>query len=330
MTRLSLHRPGLVLTIGTRTLSLGQTEAGWPGGGGARRRRWCDRPAPAGLIRISASAPNLADPSALAAELRGLRRALPGNGPALEAVALTLPDLCGRVVLLDFGTLPAQPDARRALVGWRLRDSVHWPDAPTRLVYRTFRRTDAPGGGGGLRVLAVSILESVLAEYERACREAGLLPVSVGLNSLQLFDRCRPVMDRAEGRMGEQLFLAVNEDSVGFVAIRDRCPVMVRLKPWRPDEQTGPLPDDLVATMQFYTEIVPELLGPAARPLFAVEAAAWSGDSGRPLTVERLLPPAALQALGIHLIPLGRDGRLLPRPAMPPASWPGLPAMAAP
>lgn len=322
MSLFPVHRPRIALRIGAKTLSVTQTEATWPGWGGASLRRWCDRPTPPGLVQVSAAAPNVADSSALGAELGALRRELLGSGRGAEPVALSLPDLCARVALLDFETLPARPAERQALLSWRLRDKFHLPELPLRLVYRSFRRDDAPGGGGGVRVLAVALLESVLAGYEQACREAGFLPAAVGLHSLQLFDLCRPALQRAEGRMGEQLFLVLNEESFGFIAVRQGCPAMVRLRPVHPDEPAGRRPQELMATMQFYAEIVPDLLGAGPRPLFVVEAAV--PDAGV-MTAEHLLPPATAEALGVHLIPLDRDGRPVFRsPAAAPAAAPAL------
>lgn len=323
MSLFPVHRPRLVVKVGEKTLSVTRIEATGPGWPGASLRRRCDRPTPSGLVRVSAEAPNVTEASALAAELRALRRELPGSGRGAEPVTLSLPDLCARVALLDFETLPAGPAERQALLSRRLRDKCHLPALPLRLVSRSFRRTDAPGGGEGVRVLAVALLESVLAGYEQACRLAGFLPASVGLHSLQLFDRCRPALQRAEGRMGEQLFLVLNEESFGFLAIRRGCPAMVRLAPSRPEEPAGDRPDELMAAMQFYAEIVPELLGAGSRPLFAVEAAAPPGAGG--MTAARLISPAAAEALGVRVIPLDRDGRpVLTPPAVVTAMTPCL------
>ena len=105
MTVFPFRRPSIGLSIGARTLSLVEIRRGWgPSREGIGLRRCSERALPDGLIRLSAAEPNVSDLPALARELR----AMLGSEPS-AAVALTLPDLCTRVALLDFEALPRRP-----------------------------------------------------------------------------------------------------------------------------------------------------------------------------------------------------------------------------
>ena len=325
MTLFPIHRPRLGLSFGPQTLSLVEVESSWrPGWGGARLRRWKDRPVPSGLIKVSATEPNVQDVKLLTDELRALRVSLENSEGKLEPVALSLPDLCARAALLEFDNLPTKPSEREALLRWQLRQKFQLPAVPSRLVYRTFPHRDQSGRAGNkIGVLAVTILDHVLAPYEQACAEAGLMPVIVGLNSLQLFDLCRPAMQTAGHERDESFFLALNEESFAFVAVRQRVPVLLRIKPWRAASPKGALTDELAATLQFYEDIFPSQPGQAPRPLFLMEATTAAGEHG--------LSPVLAESLGVHIIPIDRDGLPVIQSASAPANIlpaTGLPAVA--
>jgi hypothetical protein len=275
---------------------------------------------PDGLIRLSAAEPNVSDLSALARELRALL-----GSERSASVALTLPDLCTRVALLDFEALPPKTADRDRLLRWRFQKDFNMPAADLRLSYQVFRTTPP-------RVLAVGVRNTIVGQYERACEDAGLLPIAVGVTSPRLFDLCRPAMQAtmAAGASGagELFFLHVAEDSFSLFALRNGCPVFLRTKLLHNGGGSDPatLAGEVLATLQFYGDSYPLAqagLPDVCRPFFVV---------GVPPTCEVLDPGLAesmrikVVPIGWNDVPVGRNGRGQALPDARPLS--GLPALA--
>ena len=318
MTLFPFRRPSIGLSIGARALSLVEIRRHW--GRGRQRvglRRWSERVLPDGLVRLSASAPNVSDVAALAREIRAM---VGGRRPV--SVALTLPDLCTRIALLDFEALPTKTAERETLLRWRFQKDFNVPAANLRLSYQVFRTTPP-------RVLAVGVRNNIIGQYEQACEEAGLLPVSVGLPSLRLFDLCRPAMQAAlAAGVNELFFLHVAEGSFSFFALRDGCPIFLRTKLLHNGHSSDPstLADEVLATLQFYGDSYPlaqDGLPGALRSLFVI---------GAPPSCE-VLDPGTAELMRITVMPMewddfpvSRNGQSLTLPN--PCSLSGLPALA--
>lgn len=312
---LPIRRPVLGLSIGAETLGLVEVRRSWR----ATSLRQCrERTLPAGVLTLSASESNVADVSALAKEISALldaHRAVTRPVP----IALSLPDRCARVALMEFDTLPPKSSDVEALVRWRLQKELHVPVAETRLAYQVF---PPAADGGPRRILAVSVREHVLGPYEQACEQAGCLPVRVGLTSLHCFDLCGPAMAAALTTTEECFYLYVGEGSFAFLALRAGGPVFLRSKPLRtgsrPEQAAlaSALTEELLATLHFYLEREP-VSGPAPaarRLLFLVQAEG--------------LAPTLPDALGVTVVPWGwRDLRIATRVALAP-QFTGLPALA--
>jgi len=91
------------------------------------------------------------------------------GGRSRDVIAI-LPDTAVRVVLLDFETLPSQPEEAEAVVRFRLKKSLPFNPDDARVSYH------AQSGGSGVRAVAAVVLNSVLQEYEAAFRDAGYNP----------------------------------------------------------------------------------------------------------------------------------------------------------
>lgn len=314
--------PHIGLSISPQTLCAVEVGRDWRSGWRGVRLRQCrTRELPAGLIRPSASEPNVANVTTLTDHLQTLL-----DGRRSLSVALSLSDLCGRVALFDFETLPQKTAERDALVRWRYQQDLNVPAGDARLAYRVFR----PASDQSImRVLAVAIRPDILDQYERACEDAGLFPVSVGLGSLRLFDLCCPAI-KAAARSDEVFFLHAAEGSFAFVAVRGGIPAFLRIKPIRNGAggesvtSASHVADELVATLQFYTDVHPAGSGEAdqgpLRSLFMV------GDAMVQAAVDR----TTLESLNVQIVPLGWDtapvSSGIPEPASLPQS--GLPALA--
>jgi hypothetical protein len=195
--------------------------------------------------------------------------------------------------------------------------------ADARLAYRVFRTAPAQ-----FRVLAVAIRPDILEQYERACEEAGLWPVSAGMASFRLFDLCRPAMKAA--RSDELFFAHTAEGCFAFVAVRQGNPTFLRIKPIRNGgagdvtTSAGQLADELVATLQFYQDIHPDRgAGALQRP---VRALFLLGDASLQPTIDG----TALESLNVQIVPLGSDDPSLLRNLHTTGVLPacGLPALA--
>ncbi len=286
-----IQRPRLGLSIDARTLSVLEVQRDW-------RRGWRDihvglcgeRALPAGLVNLSATELNVSDVAALAGEIRTLRGS-PRNASRVASVALSLPDLCARLALFEFEVWPNKAAECDALLRWRFQKDLGMPATGARLSFRVFPPTPGSAAEGARkthRVLAAAIQGRIIEQYEQVCEVAGLIPVSLGVSSLRLFDLCRPVMAAAPGGVqrdspapgqapgtdpSEFFFLHVAQAGFSFFALQHDSPVFHRIKPLR-DGHTN-LADELRATIQFYDEVRPAARNGCPvlpRPLFIVGA----------------------------------------------------------
>ncbi len=341
--------PTIGLSIDAQTLGLAEIARDWRPRMAWPWLRWrlrccAERPLPAGLVRPSATEPNVSDVSALARELGALFEHQ-RNMARPVSVALSLPDLCARVALFEFEKLPAKPAELESLVRWRVQQEMNMPAGDVRLAYRVFRAPqprllpsgekvgmrEENNGEGAIRVLAVAVRRAVIEPYEQACEAAGCIPVSVGMTSLRLFDLFRPAMRAAHGDARECFFLHIGESSFAFFAMRSGTPVFLRVKPLRNGLSNGngaaqptttPPPtvvvDELLATVQFYRDRYgspPREAAASMCPLFVINE---QGDV-----------PTLPESLGVAVTPIGWENVPMPRPsASTPVPFASLPAFA--
>lgn len=129
-------------------------------------------PLPPGALLPSLKAGNLPDRQAVLVALRRSLDTLAGRGADRSRfLTLIVPDLCVRVLLLDFDTLPSRLSEALPIVRFRLKKLLPF-DVDHALVSFQVMRSER----NLLRVLAVAIPNEVLAEYESLVLEAGLQP----------------------------------------------------------------------------------------------------------------------------------------------------------
>lgn len=130
-------------------------------------------PLPPGSLTPGLKPGNLPDrPAVLSALRRALEKivALGTRGEARSRyLTLILPDLCARVLLLDFDTLPSRLADALPIVRFRLKKLLPF-DVDHALVSFQVMSSERKL----LRVLAVAIPNDVLAEYESLVTEAGM------------------------------------------------------------------------------------------------------------------------------------------------------------
>lgn len=282
MALLPIRAPRLSLGIGADRLWLETSPRPWavrPQRGEVTRQ---ERSIPPGLVRPSATAPNVSDIGLLAGEIQALQ------GPRhlrwwARPVALSLPDSCARVALLDFTAWPTKSAEAEALLRWRLQTDLHLSAADTIVVHRVFSQETASAQlaqaetARPVNVLVIAIRRPILEQYEQACAQAGLVPVTISLNSLRFFDLNRPTMQGEwVSPEGSWFFFHAADECLSFIAGRGARPVFMRVKPLRNGlgHDHAALTSEMLATVQFFDDrfVAPpsESAGSAdrLRPLF--------------------------------------------------------------
>ena len=158
-------------------------------------------PLPAGALVPGLKAGNLPNRQVVLAALRRSLDTLATRGAERSRyITVIVPDLCARVLLLDFDTLPSRLADALPIVRFRLKKLLPF-DVDHALVSFQIMRSER----NLLRVLAVAIPNEVLAEYESLVIEAGLQPGVVlpstlaALAGLDLTDPTALVLNSAAG-----------------------------------------------------------------------------------------------------------------------------------
>ncbi len=141
------------------------------------------RPLPEGLVRPSALQPNVADPAALAGEVRRLFSGL--EVPA--GVCLVVPDATAKVAILELDTLPASRREALELVRFRLKKTV-----PFRIEDAVVDFQHQPARGGKTRLLTAVISKTVLEPYAAAVEALGAQAGVVTLSTLAMAEAAVP------------------------------------------------------------------------------------------------------------------------------------------
>jgi Tfp pilus assembly PilM family ATPase len=196
-------RPGRCLKIGAEMVAWAETERNWRGG---RRDRCVVSPIPDGAVRPSPADQNVSDLAGLQSRIRALTgpsqqlrqagRLLAGDIP--RPIVLLVPDAAVRAVVLQLDELPSQREERDALIRWRLGQEQLFPLGGAKIVSQVFSSSTEDRSRHS--VLAVAVQEAVLQQYESLCESAGLIPLEVGMTSLQLFELWRKTSSAWRGR----------------------------------------------------------------------------------------------------------------------------------
>jgi hypothetical protein len=167
---------------------------------------------------------NVANAADLQSVAEGLLAAV-GNGGG--RYGLVLPDGAVRIAILDFETLPGDPQEAEALIRWKMKDKLPYNPEEARTSFQVLAQE-----AGHLEVLAIAVRAAVLAEYEAAWAAADggpalILPATVAL---------LPLLPDAGG--GGQLLLHVCSNWVTVVAVAGSRPCV-----WRTRELDAAAPE---------------------------------------------------------------------------------------
>jgi len=182
---------------------------------------------PSGVIRLSSAKPNILQPEVFLEQLKTLVSAVPKP----ISLAISLPDLCARTSVFDFATFPTKAQEQRALVSWRFQQDLKLDTANSRLSYGVYVPTTVTAphpsqSPESVSLLGTAIRNEIIEEYEAACLQTQLLPLSVGLAGLHIFDFYHRDIQRMleiQGRRGAEasssgaMFLYLSHWGTDFV-----------------------------------------------------------------------------------------------------------------
>jgi hypothetical protein len=158
-------------------------------------------------------------------------------------IAISLPDLCARTSIFDFSTFPTKTSEQTALLNWRFQQDLKLDTSQSRLAYEVYVPTSLTNGAKHENpekawVLTAAIRNEVVEQYERACLDVNLMPVSVSISGLDIFDLYhRTIQDilEVEERRGTTsssgaMFLFISHWGFTFFAFHEGCPCFIRTK----------------------------------------------------------------------------------------------------
>ena len=231
---LGLGPPQGCLKLGPRQATWVERSPGWRAQ--ARRFRFCAVDLPQGLLKPSPVKPNISDPDDLQSRLRGLTGIRKDRPVSSRPIVLVLPDRCVRSTLLEVGALPTRSSERDALIRWRLEKEAGLPMTGARIVSRTV---------GPSTVLAVTIQEPVLQQYEEGCNALGLIPARIEITSF-LLEQALHVQAPGEDPVG---WLSLLDEGFTLLIRKAGHPVFLRAK-----MQTVDILGDLASSLAYFEE----------------------------------------------------------------------------
>ena len=233
MTLLPMSKVNFGLSISRDSLCLVEVRRKWSG---TMCRQVTEQSLPAGLIRLSSARPNIENLKEFTDCLRTLVKGIKPPQP----IALCLPDLCARTTVFTFSSFPKKTADRDAIVSWRFQQDMNISTQQTRFAYHPYFPQQPNSSGEShepVHVLASTLQHPILEQYEQACLDSGLLPISVGLAGLDVFDFYKDPI-HAVGRIRqhrndyqrERFAFYLANWGFSFMAFRDGYPVFVRVK----------------------------------------------------------------------------------------------------
>ena len=231
-----INQPTLALSISEEALFLVEVKKLW-------RRTILKEikkvPLLSGTIRLSSAKPNIENMGMFVEQLRIL--AEPLRKPT--SITLSLPDLCARTSVFDFSTFPTKKSEQTALLNWRFQQDLKLDTAQSRLSYAVYVPTSLANASNhenpeNVRVLGTAMRNEIVEQYEQACLDVNLMPVSVSTSGLDIFDLChRSIQDildvedrRSPTTNSGAMFLFISHWGFTFFAFHNGCPYFVRTK----------------------------------------------------------------------------------------------------
>lgn len=231
-----IKTPVLALSISEEALCLVEVKKQWRT---KHLQNIARVPLDRGLIKLSSSKPNIDNPEEFLARLQSLVEPYPRP----LSLVLSLPDLCARTTIFDFSTFPTKKQEQAALVHWRFQQDLKLNTAHSRLAFQAYvpasiRNFPSPDHGEAVKVIGTVLRNDIVEQYEKMCLEANLLPVSVGIAGLDIFDLYRPNMQNlletdspsSDTVPPGAMFLFLSHWGFTFLAFQEDTPSFIRTK----------------------------------------------------------------------------------------------------
>jgi len=243
-----INQPTLALSISEDALCLVEVKKSWRT---TTLKEVQKVPLPSGVIRLSSAKPNIENMETFVEQLGIL--AEPLKKPI--SISLSLPDLCARTSVFDFSTFPTKKKDQTALLNWRFQQDLKLDTGQSRLSYAIYVPTSLANASKQenpekVNVLGTAIRNEIIEQYERACLDLNLMPVSVSISGLDIFDLYqRTIQDilevedrRTTTPSSGGMFLFMSHWGFTFFAFHEGCPSFVRTKAItiRPDSSHAP------------------------------------------------------------------------------------------
>ena len=192
-----------------------------------------------GVLTLSSTKLNIANSDEFLTQLKALAK--PYRRPI--SIALSLPDICARTSIFDFASFPTKKPEQAALVNWRFQQDLKLDTSQSRLAFGLYTPASvkdilSPDSTDRVRVLGTAIRHEIIEQYENMCLEADLIPISVGMSGLDVFDLYRPnIQDRLTAENASRtlhpptfMFLFISHWGFTFLAFQDGSPRFIRTK----------------------------------------------------------------------------------------------------
>ncbi len=231
-----ISAPTVALSISEEGLCLVEIKKHW-----RKRslRHIARRPLSPGVLTLSSAKLNIANPNEFLTQLKALVK--PYRRPL--SIALSLPDICARTSIFDFASFPTKKPEQTALVNWRFQQDLKLDTSHSRLAFGLYVPTSvrdslSPGTKEHVSVLGTAIRHEIIEQYENMCLEADLIPASVGMSGLDIFDLYRPnIQDMLTAENPSQastppvvMFLFISHWGFTFLAFQEGSPRFIRTK----------------------------------------------------------------------------------------------------
>ncbi|MBJ6726330.1 pilus assembly protein PilM [Geomonas sp. Red875] len=146
---------------------------------------------PAEVLRVSRREPNVLETRRFVSAINEARLKLPSDE---KGISLSIPDACGRVMLLDLEARFKNREEGAELIRWKLKKSLPYDIAGVQLDYQTLAERE----NGALTVLVSMVAREVVTQYEDLFAEAGIEARRIDFTSFSLYRLFANRLDLAE------------------------------------------------------------------------------------------------------------------------------------
>ncbi|HJV34089.1 type IV pilus biogenesis protein PilM [Geomonas sp.] len=148
-------------------------------------------PLPAGTLSLSRREPNVLQSQQFVTALREAHLRLLTKE---HRVSVSLPDACGRVVLLDLEARFRNREEGLDIIRWKLKKSLPFDIGTVHLDYQTLEEME----NGAVSLLVSLISRPVVAQYEELLSSAGLQPQLIDFTSFNLYRLFEPRLEMSD------------------------------------------------------------------------------------------------------------------------------------